>query len=84
LRKIASFLCTGSDGAVGVFAFSYSMLDFVDAAALPDEELLAQALEVVREVVDRGSAEPFHEHTYEFSKGTYAQVERPPWWIPAG
>jgi hypothetical protein len=43
LRKIASFLCTGRDGSVRVFAFSYSMLDFVDAAALPDEELLSQA-----------------------------------------
>ncbi len=82
LRRIASFLCMGPRGSMSVFAFSYSMLDFLDAAEFPDEELLTQALGAIRAVVDRGMVEPFAEHTYELTGGTFTEVDSPPWWIP--
>ncbi len=83
LRRIASFLCSGPDGAIVVFAFSYSMLDFIGVTSFPDEQLLEQALEVIRSVLGRDAAEPFREHTYELVAGTYTAVEKPAWWIGA-
>ena len=82
LRKIASFLCKAPDGSIGVFAFSYSMLDFVDAALLPEGELLAQAEAIIRAIIDQEAIEPSQERTYEFTGGAYREVDNPRWWIP--
>ena len=82
LRKIASFLCKGPDGSIGVFAFSYSMLDFVDAVAFPEGELLAQAEAIIRAIIDQEAIEPSQERTYEFTGGAYREVDNPRWWIP--
>ena len=80
LGKIAAFVArppaegAAADANTGVFAFMYPILE----GELDEDELIAQALTIVKEQIDRGH---LAEHTYEWRHGQWSQALRPRWWV---
>ena len=84
LRKFASYLVTGADRRVAVFAFSYSPLDALAGEPLAEDGLLAQALSLIERCIDQQKLENRHEYTfeYQYQDQVFNEVVSPRWWLP--
>jgi hypothetical protein len=83
LRKIASFIVRRHDGAIAVFAFSYSMLDFLDDDGGGEPALLDSAVRVIEDVIHERRLEGERDYTYESKSGSFSAVTNPAWWLTA-
>ena len=81
LRKIASFIVRRQDGAIAVFAFSYSMLDSLDDEAGGEPSLLGSAVRVIEDVIHARRLEDERDYTYESRSGAFSEVTNPAWWL---
>jgi len=84
LRKFASYLVTGTDSRVAVFAFSYSPLDAPAEEPLAEDGLLQQALALIEQRIDEQKLEDRREYTFEYryEEEAFVEVISPRWWLP--
>ena len=81
LGKIASFLVQAPDGGVASFAFMYSMLLVLNSEDIREEQLLADALRRIEELIEQGTVSSYQDKTMEYHSGTWVEVSEPRWWI---
>lgn len=81
LGKIASFIVRGPDDTVAVFAFMYSLLDYLDGPPANEAQLLDEARRVIEAAIEAHPLPHQHEATYEYRDGAWTPVTAPRWWI---
>lgn len=83
LQKIASFIVQHSAGRLRIFAFDYSVLASLPGAAVAEDALLTQAVDVIQRAVDAHKVQDRTDYTYEYREEAFVIVQGPRWWLPS-
>jgi len=80
LTRIASFIVTRGEVGAG-FAFAEGMLNRMSHPHLKDEDLLEEARNIIKSLIDNNKIEHLEEYTFELHSSNFLQVNNPKWWI---
>ena len=79
--KVASFWVVNPERELrSIFAFGYSMLDAFAYTVPPEDVLVSEAIEKIKEYIKNDAVDDLHEYTFEYKDGQFIYDEHVPWW----
>lgn len=79
LIAIASYIVR-NDKVVSGFAFAIGFLDRVAQPNFRDDDLLQQAVKIIKKYIDNNLVKNLEEYTYGFYSSNFLEENNPKWW----